>query len=126
MSSEWVVEQFRKVGIHYRHAAKTKSELCLEALPQMNFHGFRLLDHSTLVNQLLNLERRTSRIGKDTIDHAPGAHDDVANAALGALVLAASGTSSGIAMTRKEREEQYFENHGHRPSQLGVDPLNGF
>jgi hypothetical protein len=34
------------------------------------------------------LERRTSRGGKDSVDHPPGSHDDVANAAAGALVLA--------------------------------------
>ena len=38
-----------------------------------------------LINQLCGLERRTSRAGKDSITHAPGAHDDVANAAAGAL-----------------------------------------
>ena len=36
-----------------------------------------------------SLERRTGRApGRDSIDHPPGAHDDVANAAAGALVLA--------------------------------------
>jgi hypothetical protein len=35
------------------------------------------------------LERRTARSGKDSIDHPPGAHDDVANAVAGVLVLAA-------------------------------------
>jgi len=34
------------------------------------------------------LERRTSRAGKDSIDHVPGGHDDVANAAAGAAVIA--------------------------------------
>jgi hypothetical protein len=34
------------------------------------------------------LERRTSRGGKDSIDHPPGAHDDVANAMAGAMVIA--------------------------------------
>jgi hypothetical protein len=38
--------------------------------------------------QLLGLERRTARGGRDSIDHAPGAHDDIANAAAGALTLA--------------------------------------
>jgi len=36
-----------------------------------------------LVNQLASLERRTSRGGKETIDHSPGAHDDVANVVAG-------------------------------------------
>jgi hypothetical protein len=30
-----------------------------------------------LVNRLASLERRTSRGGKETIDHSPGARDDV-------------------------------------------------
>ena len=33
------------------------------------------------------LERRTSRSGKDSIDHGPGGHDDLTNAAAGALGL---------------------------------------
>jgi hypothetical protein len=46
-----------------------------------------LLDHPRLVNQLIALERRTARGGRDSIDHAPGgAHDDVVNACAGALV----------------------------------------
>jgi len=37
---------------------------------------------------LHGLERRTARGGRDSIDHGPGAKDDVANAAAGVLVLA--------------------------------------
>ena len=40
------------------------------------------------MTQLTSLERRTARGGRDSIDHAPGAHDDIANAVAGALVLA--------------------------------------
>ena len=40
--------------------------------------------------QLCGLERRVARSGKDSIDHAPGGHDDVGNAVAGALVDAAS------------------------------------
>ena len=36
--------------------------------------------------QLSSLERRTARGGKDSIDHSPGMHDDIANAVAGALV----------------------------------------
>ncbi|WP_148360629.1 hypothetical protein [Acidisphaera rubrifaciens] len=46
----------------------------------------RLLDVPRLTAQLCALERRTARGGRDSIDHAPGAHDDLANAAAGALV----------------------------------------
>ena len=36
-----------------------------------------------MVNRLASLERRTSRGGKETIDHSPGAHEDVANVVAG-------------------------------------------
>jgi hypothetical protein len=32
---------------------------------------------------LCGLERRTARSGKDSIDHGPGGHDDVANVVAG-------------------------------------------
>ncbi len=40
--------------------------------------------------QLCGLERRTSRGGRDSIDHGPGGHDDLSNAVAGALVRAAA------------------------------------
>jgi len=43
-----------------------------------------------VISQLHGLERRTARGGKDSIDHGPGAHDDVANACAGAVVLASA------------------------------------
>jgi hypothetical protein len=52
-----------------------------------------LLDHVRLAAQLTSLERKTARGGRDSIDHAPNAHDDVANAVAGALVLCGSKTS---------------------------------
>ena len=54
-----------------------------------------LLDHPKLVNQLASLERRTARGGRDSIDHRPDAHDDVANAVSG--VVSAIGSGRGDA-----------------------------
>ena len=82
---EWPRERFRKHGITYDPADKTRSELYLALLPMVNSGQVNLLDHSRLIAQLVGLERRTGR-GRDHIDHAPGAHDDLANAAAGALV----------------------------------------
>ena len=45
----------------------------------------RLLDNRRMVTQFANLERRTSPIGKDRVDHGPGGHDDFCNSAAGAL-----------------------------------------
>jgi hypothetical protein len=88
-AGEWPREQFRsKYGIDYRCSEFTKSELYGEMLPLLNSGRVELLDNSRLIAQICNLERRTGRSGKDSIDHAPNAHDDLANAAAGALVLA--------------------------------------
>ncbi len=58
-------------------------------LPLINSQRCKLLDNDRLVNQLTNLERRVGRgTGKDSIDHPSGAHDDLANAAAGAIVSA--------------------------------------
>ena len=65
-----------------------KSELYRDLLPIINSGAVDLLEHDRLVMQLTSLERRTSRGGRDSIDHAPGAHDDVLNAVAGALVTA--------------------------------------
>jgi hypothetical protein len=87
-AGEWPREQFRKQGIHYETCEQSKSDLYRELLPALNSRSLLLLDHPCLLSQLCGLERRTARGGKDSIDHGPGGHDDVANAAAGALVLA--------------------------------------
>jgi hypothetical protein len=89
-ASEWPREAFRKCGIEYRVADKTKSDLYLSLLPLLNSQRIELLDHPRLINQLTGLERRTSRAGKDSIDHVPGGFDDVANAVAGATTIAAA------------------------------------
>jgi hypothetical protein len=88
-AAEWPRERFRVHGIEYRVADKTKSDLYLSLLPLLNSQRIELLDHPRLINQLTGLERRTSRAGKDSIDHVPGGHDDIANAVAGAAGLAA-------------------------------------
>jgi hypothetical protein len=85
---EWPREQFRKHGVSYEPSELSKSDIYRELLPLINSGKVELLDDRRLISQLVQLERRTSRSGKDTIDHAPGARDDLANAAAGALLLA--------------------------------------
>ena len=86
---EFVREQFREKGISYEISEKPKSAIYGELLPLLNSGRVELLDNRVLVAQLCNLERRTARGGRDNIDHADGAHDDLINSAAGALVLAA-------------------------------------
>ncbi|OQP86023.1 hypothetical protein BTR14_13145 [Rhizobium rhizosphaerae] len=86
-AGEWPREQFRKHGISYEPAAKPKSDLYRDMLPVINSRECELLDIPVLVNQICGLERRTARGGRDSIDHSPGAHDDVANAVAGAIAI---------------------------------------
>jgi hypothetical protein len=79
----WPVELFAKSAITYQQSARPKSELYGALLPLLNSARIELLDHAKLTNQLLGLERRTARGGKDSIDHGPGSHDDICNAVAG-------------------------------------------
>lgn len=88
-AGEWPREQFKKCGVTYEPASSPKSDLYLNLLPAINSGRVRLLDVAKLKTQLVSLERRTSRSGKDSIDHPPGSHDDLANAVAGALVESA-------------------------------------
>jgi hypothetical protein len=86
---EWCREPFRKQNIAYDLSDRPKSDIYRDTLPMLNSGKAELLDLRPLASQLCGLERRTARGGKDSIDHAPGgAHDDVANSAAGALLLA--------------------------------------
>jgi hypothetical protein len=49
-----------------------------------------------LVNQIAALERRTSRRSKDSIDHSPGAYDDVANVVSGLAHCAVNRFTSSV------------------------------
>src|SRR5690348_1871879 len=73
---------------YYEPAEKPKSELYRDLLPLINSGAVDLLENERLVVPLTQLERRTARGGKDSIDHTPGAHDDLANAVASALVTA--------------------------------------
>jgi hypothetical protein len=83
---EWPRERFRTHGIVYEVADRVKSDLYRELLPLVNSGRVELLDDARLLAQFTGLERRTARSGKDSIDHGPGGHEDLANAAAGALV----------------------------------------
>ena len=85
---EWVNESFRRRGVVVEPSEHSKSQLYQDALPLINSRTAALLDNNTLRRQLVTLERKTTRGGKDSIDHAPHAKDDLANAVCGALVYA--------------------------------------
>lgn len=82
-AGEWPRERFDVHGIHYEPAAKPKSDLYRDLLAVVNSARLELPDHARLMTQLVSLERRTGRGGRDSIDHPPGGHDDLANAVAG-------------------------------------------
>jgi hypothetical protein len=82
----FVQNELAGAGIGFTPSPLTKSDLFAELLPLVNTGRVELLDDGTLRTQLLSLERRAVRGGKDSVDHPRGGHDDVANAAAGAVV----------------------------------------
>src|ERR1700731_1594128 len=89
-AGEWPRERFRMCGVTYELSEKVKSDIYRDMLPLLNSRKVELLDDRRLISQLHGLERRTARGGQDSIDHGPGAHDDIANSVAGALVLASA------------------------------------
>jgi hypothetical protein len=92
-AGQFPIEQFRKHGITYEHSRDPKGTIYLNLLPMLNSGKVRLLNNKRLIHQLLGLERNTARGGRDNIDHGRGGHDDLANAAAGALVLTTARTA---------------------------------
>ena len=89
-AGEWPRERFRDRGISYESAEKPKSDLYRDLLPLINARRIELLDERRLATQLCGLERRATRAGRDSIDHAPNGHDDVCNAVAGCASLLAA------------------------------------
>jgi len=87
-SGEWVRQAFMKSGIRYVVSSLTSSDALLELLPLINQGSIRLLDNRVQTNQLIALERRTSRTGKDSLGHPQGLHDDRAVTLALAAILA--------------------------------------
>ena len=86
-AAQWPVERFAAHGIAVQQSPFKRSELYLELVPAVQSGACELLDVPRLINQLADLERVTGNSGKDAVDHPRAGHDDVANAAAGALVM---------------------------------------
>jgi len=93
-AGEWVVEGFRKYGVHYEECEQKRTELYLNTVPLINSCSVALLDNERLMLQLVSLERKTSSL-RDRVDHPIGMHDDLANACAGAVVMAQQGSGCG-------------------------------
>ena len=95
----WPAERFAAHGIRYEPCEQPKSDLYQALLPVLNAKRIDLLDIPRLASQLCSLERKSTRAGKDSIDHAQNAKDDIANAVAGAAALALG--HQGVVVTRE-------------------------
>jgi hypothetical protein len=95
-AGEWPREAFSRRNISYEQSSLVKSQLYSAFLPHLNSGKVELLDSARLINQLCQLERRTARGGRDSIDHPPGPsyHDDLANCVAGLCSIGTSSTAS--------------------------------
>jgi hypothetical protein len=103
----WPGQEFLKHGISYAAAGtgKDKSSLYLAFLPQVLSAQVELLDNQHLFNELRSLERRTRKGGKDSVDHPPKGHDDLANAVAGVCSLLGLNRMAGGGIFEYYREE---------------------
>lgn len=86
-AGNWCSGAFRENGIYYKESKLNKNELYLDFQALVKMYKVFLLDVKKLSTQLQRLERRTRSGGVDSVDHPPGLHDDVANAAAGVCTL---------------------------------------
>ncbi len=100
-AGSWVTDEFRDNGISVENSELSASEVYLAAMPIIANGTCELLDNKRLKAQLAGLERKTRAGGKDLITHYPGGHDDVCNAACGALIMA----------TKREGGRLYVSQH---------------
>lgn len=84
-AAEWVKTSFEKQGVRYIRSELNKSQAYLEMLPLFMRQNLSIPDHPKLTRELRLLERRTSRMRRDVVDHGVNGSDDYANAL--ALVL---------------------------------------
>jgi hypothetical protein len=99
-AGQWCQQSFEKRKITYHPSEVPKSGLYVDFLPKLNSKTIRLVDNPRLVHQIAGLERRTARGGKDSIDHAPGAKDDVANVVAGLAHCAVTRFTSSVSELR--------------------------
>jgi hypothetical protein len=103
--AEVVRSVYREAGVELIAAPVTRSEAFLHLLPLLTTARIEIPDEPRLRAELIALERRTGRSGKDSVDHPPHGHDDVANAlALAAHAVSRTGGAAwGEAYTPRTR-----------------------
>jgi hypothetical protein len=116
----FVINELQKCNKRLADCELSKSDLYLEVLPRFSAGRVRLTDSDRLIGQLCALERRALSGGHDRVDHARGSHDDLANAAAGALWYASrrrgiTSISADVKAWAGVPQRGSLENPGWRP-----------
>jgi len=96
-AGSWVTSSFEKFGIEYVTCDKPKSDLYLMLEGLINTGRVEFAKDERLIRELVNLERRRGRQGKDLVDHPPRGHDDLANSLAGLTHLLVKNENSFFA-----------------------------
>lgn len=105
-AGEWPRERFRAYQIEYEVSDRTKNEIYKAVLPLVNGRRVDMVMNKRMVVQMQSLERRTGRGGKDIIDHPKNGHDDIINAAAGALVSGSTGVQYRVRCVGAEDDKR--------------------
>ena len=89
---------YREAGVELLTSDASRSELYMAMLPLFTTGRIEIPPDPRLRLELLTLERRAARGGKDSVDHRVGAKDDVSNAA--ALAARAASRRSNTGRTK--------------------------
>jgi hypothetical protein len=90
-AGEWTSQAFKGAGVEYARSELPKSALYLESLPYFMRGNVSIPNVPTLIRELRLLERRTTRSGKDSVDHGASGSDDHANVLAGLIWLLRDG-----------------------------------
>jgi hypothetical protein len=82
-SKEWARSTFARYGIKLEQDSPSKTDLYAGLLPLLNSGRIDLLDNPRMIAQLLALDRRTIRGGRESIDHPRHGRDDIVNVVAG-------------------------------------------
>ena len=117
-SAAWCETAFTKAGIKYIRSDMNKSALYIEALPLFMRQSLSIPNHPKLLRELRLLERRTSRMGKDVVDHGPNGSDDHANAFCGLLRCLAKAVDVSMQWVSGEEDENKDGRQSHGAQML--------
>lgn len=110
-SADWVSGAFTDAGVSYQRSELPRSALYLEGLPLFARGLVSIPDQPILIRELRLLERRTTRSGRDSVDHGSAGSDDYANALFGMLyqLSAKTGADGWIGWARGQAERAQLD-----------------